>query len=123
MKSIFLITTLLVLVSACYYDHEEELYPILPDNSVCDTSNVTFQTTIQPIIQVNCAGCHGNTNPEAGLSLTTYASIKATAESGKLVARIKGLGVNIMPPPPANPLGSCAITQIDAWISAGSPNN
>jgi hypothetical protein len=125
MKKIFWFFTLLisVLTWSCYYDTEEELYPSIPDLSTCDTSNITFQETIWPIIQLNCTGCHSGSNPQGGLTLTDYNSVSSLATSGNLVARLTGTGVDIMPPPPSNPLDDCSQLKIGLWINAGALNN
>lgn len=70
---------LLGLTSGCYYDNEEELYQNIEDTTQCDTSEVTFQQTVDPIISTNCAvsGCHAGTSPTAGLNLEVSVSFRA----------------------------------------------
>jgi hypothetical protein len=52
MKSVIIAGAVLLLasVTGCYYDNKQELY------GSCDSSNVTFATTIEPIINANCVG-------------------------------------------------------------------
>ncbi len=112
---------IMLLVSAafggCYYDNEEELYPF----SFCDTQNVTWSGTIQPIIQSRCAipGCHvtGAQSP----NLTTYAGVKSQADAGRIQARVIDRSPSAMPPSGALP--SCELLAISAWLAAGAPEN
>ena len=84
----------------------------------CDTNIFTFNGAVKPIIQKFCLGCHntGSENDE----LVTYDDIKNKAD--KILKHITGED-DIMPPPPANPLSECRITQIRKWINSGKPNN
>ena len=104
-----------LLMAGCYYDTEAELYP----DRFCDTTNVTWSATIQPIIQGNCAipGCHvtGGTDPD----LTTYLGVKVEADNGTLRQEV----VVDRTIPKNSVLNPCAIDQIDAWIQAGAPEN
>jgi uncharacterized membrane protein len=90
----------------------------------CDTSlAVTFSGIIMPIIQNNCVGCHGNSNPSGGVSLTNYALVSAQAESGNLMHSLNGTGGNSIMPANSYGLPQCMIDQVQEWIDAGMPNN
>ncbi|HEX2535683.1 MAG TPA: c-type cytochrome domain-containing protein, partial [Chitinophagaceae bacterium] len=52
--------------------------------SACDTSSVTFAAVIQPMIRNKCQGCHSGSAPSGGISLATYAGIKARVTDGRL---------------------------------------
>jgi uncharacterized membrane protein len=109
------------LLSSCYYDNEQDLYPASPQNNPPTNTDsvVSFSKTIQPIIANNCAtsGCHvaNFTAP----NLTTHASIAANKE------RIKIRAIDGKPTPmPATGLMSVDNrTKLAAWIEAGAPNN
>ncbi|HRP00505.1 MAG TPA: hypothetical protein PLN54_13800, partial [Flavobacteriales bacterium] len=74
---------LLLPLAGCYYDKEEVLYP----NSFCNTTNVTWSGTIQPLVTSRCAspGCHvpGGQAPD----LSTYTAFKAQVDLGRVQAR------------------------------------
>lgn len=89
------------------------------DTSACDTSNIRFSTHIQPILQANCVGCHGNNNPSAGINLTTLAGVQAIGNNGKLVGSVSKLSGFVPMPPAGNGLSNCHINQIKAWINQG----
>lgn len=105
----------LIALSACYYDSEEELYP----NQTCDTSDITFQAVIKPIVDANCAlsGCHV---PGTGrVDYTTYQGIKIVADDGRLRQRV----VIERTMPPSGPLSACDRSKIEIWLDQGALNN
>ena len=106
-------------ISSCYYDNEELLY----SNAPCDNTS-TFSSRIAPLVQQKCAsGCHEGANPSANLSLTTYDEIKAIVDNGAFAGSLDGTnGYSIMPKGTTG-LNTCDKTAVNAWISAGAPNN
>ena len=94
-----------------------------PDAEGCDTENVSFAATIQPVLQSNCTGCHGGGSPSAGIDLTGYAGVKTVADDGRLYGSIAWQpGFSPMPQGGAQ-LSECAIAQFESWIEAGALNN
>jgi hypothetical protein len=114
----------LALLTGCYYDSKEGLYPTIDD--VCDTSNVTYSGDIQPMLQSSCYSCHSNANAAGsggGIKLQDYADVKTVALNGKLSGSINhASGYSAMPKGGAK-LNSCSISKTDVWISKGAPNN
>jgi hypothetical protein len=106
-----------VALTGCYYDNEEELYPF----GGCNTSNVTWSGTIQPLITTRCAtpGCHvqGGQPPNLG----TYAAVKAQVDAGRIKARAIDGSPSFMPP--SGKLPSCDIVALNTWLAAGAPEN
>lgn len=89
----------------------------------CDSTNVTFQQVILPIINTHCAGCHGGSNPQGGISLSSYANIKAKVDDGGLGGSINHQAGFVAMPYNQNQLSTCKIAQINKWINDGAPNN
>lgn len=89
------------------------------DTSSCDTLNMRFASHIQPILQANCVGCHGSTNPSAGINLSTLSGVQAVANNGRLVGAVSKISGYVPMPPAGNGLSSCHINQIKAWINQG----
>jgi uncharacterized membrane protein len=87
----------------------------------CDTSNVRYAATIQPILQTYCNGCHSS-NASGGINLTTYAGVKTNIDNGKIWAAINHTGPKPMPLG-GNKLSDCNIAKIGIWIRNGAPNN
>ena len=117
--SILLVTSLMVV--SCYRDNEEELYP---GNGDCDLTNVTFTNTVHPLLQSNgCLGCHSGGAPSGNISLDSYTSVRAAAQTGKLYGAINhSPGFSPMPKGGTR-MTACNISKIKAWIDAGSVNN
>lgn len=105
--------------NACYYDVEEEIYPIMN----CDTANVSYATDVLPILQNICGECHLNGHMEGGVSLDPYENLKVWAEAGRLVGAIKHQA-GFFPMPKDKPmLSDCNILLIETWVNQGALNN
>src|SRR5688572_18598711 len=81
-------------MTGCYYDNEEELY-----GNGCDTSNVTYSTTITGLLtNYACLSCHVGANPSGGFSLETYTGVKAKVNDSTLWGAINHIyGFSPMP--------------------------
>ena len=115
---------LIAFVSGCYYDTEEKLYPQV--SSSCDLSNVTFATTVKPILQASCLSCHSYSkaaNSGGGIKLENYADVLISANNGKLMGTINHtLGFQAMPQG-GGKLTDCEISKLQTWIDNGKLNN
>jgi hypothetical protein len=110
-----------MLLSACYFDNAEDIYQHFPKD--CDVAELSFTQDIAPIINDNCLGCHGNSNPSAGLSLTSYTAVKTVIDNGKLRDRINRQPSDGSVMPPGGPMSSCNVDKINAWIEQGALEN
>lgn len=130
MRKIWTYTTGIVLaimalsmIPGCYYDNEEELYPL---DSFCDTVNVSYTAFVQPLIDANCYDCHSQSAAPsfgAGYDLETFATLQNKVNDGKLLCSIQhGSGCSPMPKG-GTKLPQCSINKVQAWIEAGAPNN
>ncbi len=103
------------IISSCYYDNEEELYPTVTE---CSTDSLTYDANIATIINSKCAtpACHGGTQSP---NLSDYNSVNTSKD------RIKTRAVDqkTMPPLSSNALNDCEIKQLEAWINNGAPQN
>lgn len=110
---IFFIGTLLVL-SGCYFDKEEELYP---NSFGVDTTTYYYAKDIKPLVDTYCATgvCHktGFQLPD----LSTYAGLSANA------TRVRVRAVEQRSMPAAGPLPVSEINKIRNWIDAGALDN
>lgn len=113
---IYVICASIILV-ACYYDNEEDLYPRLA--GPCDTLNVTYTIKISAIINDNCLSCHSNANSQfgGGHKLDNLADVKAM--SGSILPAINHTGP--FPMPPTGKLSQCSIDLFTIWIRNGMP--
>ncbi|MCO6476015.1 MAG: hypothetical protein J5I94_05300 [Phaeodactylibacter sp.] len=121
MKRIFCLSALAfsLLFPSCYYDVEEELYPEID----CDTQNVTYSGTVQPILSENCLVCHSAAVNTAGITLEGYNNLKVYVDNGRFLGAIQHRpGFSPMPQGAAQ-LPECDILKIEEWITSGAPNN
>jgi hypothetical protein len=115
------IAIILFAISGCYYDSQEYLYPNI---TPCDTTNVTYSLSVQPIIY-DCLGCHSNSTAASlggNVKLQSYADVKLRVDDGKLLSSIKWTSSYHMPKNAAK-LDDCKITIVQKWVDAGAPNN
>jgi hypothetical protein len=116
------IVTIIIVVSSCFYDNEEALYPSL--NSTCDTTNVTYSGKVVPILANNCLSCHSNaTAASAGgnIALENFADVSSQAAS--ISAAINHTGPLSPMPKNGSKLKACLISTFDIWVRNGKPNN
>lgn len=98
------------------------------DNScdqLCDSTDISFSAHIFPIFSDNCIGCHSGSTPQAGLSLSNYAEISATAlrSDDPIINSLLGNAPFSLMPFGQDPLEDCQINMIQLWINDGAPNN
>jgi hypothetical protein len=104
---------------SCYYDSEEELYPVTGQG--CDTINVTFTKNISPILGTYCMGCHSNANaPGSGNNIRLETYDDARANSARMYTAVAHLGPNPMPKN-AGKLSDCVIRQFAIWNTTNTP--
>lgn len=86
---------------------------------------------VQAMLNAQCVGCHGNTNPRAGINLTSYANVmkggrgpivKAGDPAASLLVKaLRGVGARQMPP--RGKVDEAKIKAVEAWIKAGAKNS
>ncbi|HEX5652539.1 MAG TPA: hypothetical protein VFX58_05665 [Chitinophagaceae bacterium] len=119
----FIISLMLVIVvlSSCYYDIEEELYPPVGN---CDAANASYSNMVLPLLQTNsCLGCHSGPAPSGNILLDGYTNVRTVALSGKLYGSISHAAGFSPMPQGGNKMNACNLSKIKAWIDAGAPNN
>lgn len=89
----------------------------------CDTNTVTFNKTIQPILQTWCVGCHNSTNSSSGVDVSNYGGVIASIENNRLLGSIKYLSGFKKMPQNGSQLSDCEISKISKWIREGALNN
>ena len=92
-------------------------------SAACDTSLFTFSGSVTPILATHCKGCHNASSPGGGIDLSTYATVKSVAMTGKLMGSINHSPGYVAMPQGGNKLQDCQIRQIAKWIDSGMPDN
>ena len=123
MKKVFSFSAVLVIflfiVYSCAKENEQELGA----GTTCETTNMTYSKSIQPILESFCYDCHGRGLSQNGINFDTHAGVKAVADNGKLVGAISHAPGFVAMPQSAPKLSNCNIDKIKAWVNAGAPNN
>jgi hypothetical protein len=86
----------------------------------CDSSHVTYDSIINPIVQSWCTGCHGGSTPAYGISLTTYDQVKLAVSNGRFMGAIRQ-ETGFYPMPKGSQLSPCDIALFQIWINKGMP--
>lgn len=92
------------------------------NNAFCDSVNVSFANTLQPMLDLHCVSCHttGNTT---GVFLNNYANVLISANNGSLYGSMNHeSGFDAMPKNLPK-LGICELTIVKNWIAEGAQNN
>ena len=118
-KLILPLVSTVLLMSGCYYDNEEELYPGPGGDGACDTVTVSFTAQIEPLINTKCAvaGCHLNNQSPL---LTSYSAISANAS--RIRQRVY-VSKDMPPPGSGYTLSDNERELINNWICQGALNN
>jgi hypothetical protein len=93
-----------------------------------------FADRVAPLLEHNCAKCHGATKQKAGLRLDSHAAILLGSEDGEVVIPGDAQGSELfrritlpptdddfMPSGDKPPLSPAEITVLGSWIAAGAP--
>lgn len=113
---------LLLVVSGCYWDKAEKLYPA---PATCNTDSVTYSGTVKAILSQHCAlsGCHNAATASGGVVLEALSGAQAVAKNGSLLGAINHDPAYVAMPQNAPKLDDCTIRQISKWVADGAPGN
>ena len=106
-------------LTSCYYDVEENLYPV----NDCSTLNMSYQQNIAPILQRNCYACHSAAANTANVTLEGHGELIKHVNSGRLLGAINHQPGFKPMPQGASKLIECDIAKIEQWVADGAPNN
>lgn len=111
----------LFMFTACYKNNEEELY-----GPECQTINISYSETIEPLLSNQCLGCHSSTMSSSiggGINLEGYTNVKIKVDDGRLFGALNHeSGFTPMPLNGAK-LNECSLSMIEIWINEGALNN
>lgn len=99
-----------------------------------DEKPITFDDHISVILKKKCVQCHGDSKQEAGLSFSSYASLKKGGSGGPVVVAGRSGASRLVEvitakdpaermPPKSDPVPSDQITMIRTWIDTGMREN
>ncbi len=124
MNKLGLILLILLLSLSCTKKVASSL-PISSTNSTIktcsDTVAISYQKTIQPILNAYCVKCHDAATSQ---NFTNYTGTLPFAKAGILEDCITGSnGEILMPPSYDAKLDSCSKKAIQIWVKEGFKNN
>ena len=92
------------------------------NNNTCDTTNVSYNTGVVPILQANCYSCHGtgNTGGSGGILLQGYSNLVTWASNGYLVGNVTHAPGYVPMPYGEAMLPACEVNTIVAWVHQGA---
>lgn len=109
------------IITSCYYDNAETLYP---DSAVnCDTTNITYSGTVAPIMASRCNACHSGSAPSAGVTTSSFEGLSVVIDDGRYRGAINHLSGYSPMPKDGNKLSDCDLARINHWLDLGAPNN
>lgn len=119
-----LLITITILISSCYYDKEQLLYPDTASGPCTDTTGTTsYAQKVVPIFQQYCYSCHTGGFPSGNIQMGTYVADKVIAQNGKLYGSIGHISGYSPMPQSGGKLTNCQVAVIKKWIDEGMLNN
>jgi hypothetical protein len=109
----------LILMCSCHYETYED---IIPEPDPADTTEVSYQTDIRPILVNNCYECHAQSGSSA-IKLDSYDNLIPYIENGSFLGAIKHENGFLPMPDGGAQLPAQQIEIIKKWIEAGYPDN
>ncbi len=86
----------------------------------CNLLNISYDSTISPLLQEYCTGCHRTVSPGGGITIVSYGDLVALAGNGCLMGSIRyESGYAKMPT--NQQLSDCNINLLQKWIQKGFP--
>lgn len=119
-RKAFILLGIFGLIQACTYHSEEDLFP---NDGICDTSDVSYNQDVLPILINNCYVCHDNINRQGGIILEGYDQLKVQVNNGRLIGAIRREAGFSPMPQGAPALPDCQIETIAQWIANGALEN
>ena len=115
----FLVFFGFLFINACKHDPVQVVKDNPPvvdppiDTLACDSSNVTYPTIVQPILEAYCISCHSGPSPEGALDFDDYNDVAFIAQSGQLLGALKHMDGFEPMPPNQDKLSTCEIALIE----------
>lgn len=99
------------LLTGCDYNVEQP----------CSDRQAIYNESVASVFNAHCAGCHGGSNPTAGLSLDDFESTSNATLSGDVLYRIKLPTNDPLAMPPNGSFSECDVTLLENWAANGAP--
>jgi|GEM_PF-1375950 len=122
--------SLIVFISACAYENEEEFFPppsqdefILPPGPMGPGQMVSYMRDIKPIISRACTpNCHNGGSFGPG-NFNNYTDLKLRIDNGKFDERVLDPSTRTMPRGNVDGISPMERALMRSWIADGAKNN
>ena len=112
------------LLTACYYDNEEDLFQYVDQaGGDCEVMTAEFTADIVPILTAYCNRCHRDGRTDGNVNLEGYDRVSPYANDGSLLGATKHDASFAAMPPSGGLIPACDLQKLTVWIEAGAPNN
>lgn len=115
-----------LLLTACYYDNEEDLFQYVDQTgsgSSCEVMTAEFAADVTPILTAYCTRCHRDGRTDGNVNLEGYDRVSPYVNDGSLLGSAKHEAGFAAMPPSGGTIPACDIQKLSAWIEAGALNN
>jgi hypothetical protein len=120
---LFFICCSFIAYASCTNDKSEIVYPA----PSCDTTFISLDSDLNPIMEANCFSCHSAENAPingGGYNLEDLSTIQNAVLSGELISAIKHDNPLIpYMPQGGGKLSDCDINKFVRWKNEGVPDN
>jgi len=108
-----------IIILQCESQNEEDLF----GQTECDTSEVTYLNSIEPILRKNCYECHAINIATAGIILEGYDNLILRVNSGRFPGAVNHRDGYTPMPKDRGKLPDCDLAKINIWLDDGAPDN
>ncbi len=115
----FLPISVFFLVTSCYYDVEEELYPEGCESVI----DVSYSTHVLPIVDNACYGCHSASANQGNITLEGYQSLEPYLADGSFECSINWNGGCSPMPKNQSKMHPCDLAIVNQWLDDGALDN
>ena len=89
-----------------------------PPPPPCNLEELSYETTVVPLVQENCISCHGKDSTLNLSEFHDYRDSRSTRERWLLAQKHVSNGTM----PPGKPLDRCSQERLEKWVKLGLPN-
>ena len=112
-----IIGALVILPHSCENNNEFDLY----GDTQCDTTNITWESDISEILEINCVSCHGPVTSYRDVRHDSYSSELVVVNDGRLRGVVNHLPGFVQMPKDRPQLPECELMKINIWLDNGAP--
>jgi hypothetical protein len=120
---LFIGCCVIIIFTNCTNDKGDVIYPA----PSCDTSFISLDSNLTPIMEANCFRCHDAENAHtkgADYNLEDFSTLQNAVLSGELISAIKHDDPSIPYMPfDGGKLSDCEINMFIKWKHEGAPDN